>query len=61
MVRRAKTEVVEKFQLESCVRGHHIHKEYVDSVVRGSTFCGFAASRSMLRDFSTCFLKIFLG
>ena len=39
---------MEEFQLESCVRGHHIYKEYVDSVVGGSTFCGFAASRSML-------------
>ena len=48
---KTKVEVMEEFQLESCVRGHHIHEEYVDSVVGGSTFfCGFAAaSRSMLR------------
>ena len=33
---------------ELCSRPSHI-QEYVDSVVEGSTFCGFAASRSMLR------------
>ena len=47
----AKTEVkvMEEFQLQSCVRGHHIYKKYLDSVVGGSTFCGLAASRLMLR------------
>ena len=47
---------------ELCSRPSHI-QEYVDSVVGGSTFYGFTASRSMLRlhDFSICFLKIFLG
>ena len=40
---------MEEFQLQSCVRGHHIYKKYVDSVVGGSTFCGLVASRSMLR------------
>ena len=33
---------------ELCSRPSHI-QEYVDLVVGGSTFCGFAASRSMLR------------
>ena len=46
---KTEVEVMEEFQLESCVKGHHIYKEYVDSVVGGSTFCGFAASHSMLR------------
>ena len=47
---KAEVEVMEEFQLESCVRGHHAEYTRVrDSVVGGSTFCGFAASRSMLR------------
>ena len=32
---------------ELCLRPSHI-QEYVDSIVGGSTFCGFAASRSIL-------------
>ena len=40
---------------ELCSRPSHI-QEYVNSVVGGSTFCGFAASRSMLRlTLSICF------
>ena len=33
---------------ELCLRPSYI-QEYMNSVVGGSTFCGFAASRSMLR------------
>ena len=46
---KTKVEVMEEFQLQSCVQGHHIYQKYVDSVVGGSTFCGLAASCLMLR------------
>ena len=54
---KTKVKVMEEFQLESCVQGNHIYYMYVDSVVGGSTFCGFAVTIH----FSICFLKIILG
>ena len=45
---------------ELCSRPSHI-QEYVDSVVGGSTFCGFGLTFDATLDFSICFLKILLG
>ena len=45
---------------ELCSRPSHI-QEYVDSVVGGSTFCGFGLTFDATLDFSICLLKILLG
>ena len=48
-IAKTEVEVMEEFQLESCVRGHHIYKNTWSPLLGEVLSRGFAASRSMLR------------